>query len=123
MAETTVSKIAARQRFEDDRDELRLAKARDIIRKNSPAASAALHWRRDSPSRMVSTDGRFSVDKHGEGDAVRYTAKLQPNTIIGHRRFTLQQAQEDCCRHASPLPLEQPAINEPVEREPGSDDE
>lgn len=122
MAETlneTLSKRAAR---DDDTAEVRLAKARARIRKNFPDERAPLQWRRDSGTRLVSTCGRFAIEKHGEGDAARYTAKLQPHSIIGSRRYTVEQAKEDCNRHASPLPLEAP-ITAPVEREPGGDDE
>lgn len=122
---TTVSPAHAGRRYDEDIADVRLAKVREKIRRNFPDGRAALHWRHDSPTRLVSTCGRFSIDKHGEGDAQRYTAKLQPNTVIGHRRFTLEQAKEDCNRHASPLPLEEPppAQTPFVEREPGCDDE
>lgn len=126
MTETLNEILSKRRTLEDDTAEVQLAKARERIRKNFPDARAALQWRRDSPSRMVSSCGRFSIEKHGEGDAARYTAKLQPHSVIGVRRYTLDQAKEDCNRHASPLPLEAPkqaCLNEAVEREPGSDDE
>lgn len=126
MADTVADKAKARRFFDDEVAETRLAKAREKIRKNFPDGRAALHWRHDSPNRLVSTCARFSIDKHGEGDATRYTARLQPNTIIGHRRFTVEQAKEDCCRHASPLPLEPPPAQPElptIDREPGSDDE
>lgn len=117
---------AARRAADDDLADVRLAKARERIRANFPDGRAALHWRRDTPNRLVSTCGRFAVEKTGDGDAARYTAKLLPHSIIGNRRYTPDQAKEDCCRHASPLPLEQPkepVQAELVEREPGSDDE
>jgi hypothetical protein len=125
MAERIVSQAAQRRAYDDDLAEVRLAKARERIRKNFPDGRAPLHWRRDTPTRMVSSCGRFAIEKHGDGEAARYTAKLLPHSIIANRRYTLEQAKEDCNRHASPLPLEGggPAATEPVEREPGSDDE
>lgn len=122
MAET-LRELAARavqqRTLEEDLTEVRLAKARERIRKNFPNERAPLHWRKDSPTRLVSGCGRFAIEKHGEGDATRYTAKLLPSSIIGNRRYTLEEAKEDCCRHVSPLPLEAPV----TDREPGSDDE
>lgn len=125
MTETVSEKIAKRYSFEDDVAETRIAKARERIRKNFPDERAPLTWRRDSATRMVSGCGRFAIEKTGDGDAARYTAKLQPHTVIGHRRYTVEQAKEDCNRHASPLPLEppKPAQASLIEREPGSDDE
>jgi hypothetical protein len=122
MAETLNETLAKRSRAEDETAELRMFKVRERIRKNFPDERAALQWRRDSATRLVSTCGRFAIEKHGEGEAARYTAKLQPHSIIGNRRYTLEQAKEDCNSHASPLPLE-PPLTEAVEREPGSDDE
>jgi hypothetical protein len=124
MAET-LTPAAKRQLFDDETAELRLAKVRDRIRKNFPNERAALHWRRDTPTRLVSICGRFAIEKTGEGEALRYTAKLLPHSVIGNRRFSLEQAKEDCNSHASPLPLEpaQPELAPVVEREPGSDDE
>lgn len=110
-------------RQDDDTAEIKLAKMRARIRKNFPNPNAALQWRKVSASRIVSHCGRFAVDKHGEGDAVRYTAFLLPLTVIGARLFTSDAAKEVCNRHASPLPLESPQQAELVEREPGSDDE
>lgn len=126
MADAPVVDAAKnRRRYDDDTAELRIAKVRERIRKNFPNVRAALQWRRDSPTRMVSTCGRFAIEKVGEGDAARYTARLQPHTIIGARRYTAEQAKEDCNCHASPLPLEPPPQPELplVDREPGSDDE
>jgi hypothetical protein len=125
VGETVADTLARRRAFEDETSALRIARARERIRKNFPNERAPLQWRRDSPTRMVSTCGRFAIEKSGEGEAVRYTAKLQPHSIIGCRRFTVEQAKEDCDRHASPLPLESPGTPELplVEREPGSDDE
>lgn len=122
MADRPLSEVARQRAADDDQVEIRLAKARERIRKNFPTGRAALHWRRDTATRMVSSCGRFAIEKSGEGDAARYTAKLLPLSIIGNRRYTVEQAKEDCCRHASPLPLETP-VSEAVEREPGSDDE
>lgn len=126
--ERPLNHAAVRRAADDDLADLRMAKARERIRKNFPDDRAPLTWRRDTPTRLVSTCGRFAVEKTGEGDAARYTAKLLPHSVIGNRRYTPDQAKEDCCRHASPLPLEQP--KEPVQaelpavdREPGSDDE
>jgi hypothetical protein len=98
----------------DDGLDIKLAKLREKIRANFPDPRAPLQWRKDTDSRIVSTCGRFAIEKHGEGDAARYTAKLQPHTIIGHRRYTPEQAKEDCHRHASPLPLESPPSKEPA---------
>lgn len=118
---------AARRSYDDDMADLRMAKMRERIRRNFPDGRAALHWRRDTPTRLVSTCGRFAVEKTGDGDAARYTAKLLPHSIIGNRRYTPDQAKEDCNRHASPLPLEPtPPVQAElpaVDREPGSDDE
>jgi len=122
MAETLNETLAKRGAADDAMADARMQKARERIRKNFPDERAPLQWRRDSPTRMVSTCGRFAIEKHGEGDAARYTAKLQPHSVIGARRYTLEQAKGDCNNHASPLPLE-PRLNEAVEREPGSDDE
>lgn len=125
MTETLTQMLAKRAAFEDDRAETKIAKARERIRANFPDARAPLTWRRDSATRMVSTCGRFSVEKHGDGEAARYTAKTGL-TVIGHRRYTAEQAKDDCCRHVSPLPLEpeKPAQADILtEREPGSDDE
>lgn len=122
MAERPLSIAAARRAYEDELADARLAKARERVLKNCPNARAPLHWRRDSATRTVSNCGRFAIEKSGDGEAVRYTAKLLPHSIIGHRRYTFEQAQQDCYSHVSPLPLEAPP--EPViEREPGSDDE
>lgn len=123
MAETIVNQGAKRRAVEDDTADLRIAKARERIRKNFPDERAALQWRRDTDKRIVSTCGRFAIEKTGEGDAARYTAKQQPHSVIGVRRYTLEQAKEDCNRHASPLPLEASPAAPVVEREPGSDDE
>jgi hypothetical protein len=111
---------------DEDMAEIRLAKIRERIRKtNFPDPHAPLQWRKDSDTRLVSHCGRFAIEKHGEGDAVRYTAKLQPHSVIGARLFTADAAKEICNRHASPLPLEPPKQRElaGVEREPGCDDE
>lgn len=97
-----------RYRAEEEIAEARLAQVRARIRKYFPDERSPLQWRRDTPNRLLSTCGRFAIEKSGEGDAVRYDAKLKPSTIIGHRRYTLEQAKEDCNRHASPLPLEGP---------------
>lgn len=109
-------------RADDDMAEVKMAKIRERIRKNFPNAHAALQWRKQSNTRIVSHCDRFAIDRAGEGDAVRYTAILKPHSILAARLFTLEQAKEVCNRHASPLPLEpqQPAL---IEREPGSDDE
>lgn len=125
MAERPLSVANAILKAQEDTADVRLAKAREKIRKNFPNARAPLTWRKESATRIVSNCGRFAIDKHGEGEGVRYTARKMPHSIIGNRRFTLEQAKEDCCRHASPLPLEPPpaaAAAPVVEREPGSDD-
>ena len=88
-----------------------LEEVRAKIRKNFPDPRSPLQWRRDSPTRMVSTCGRFAIEKRGEGDAARYTAILQPRTPIGHRLYTVDAAKEVCSRHASPLPLEPTDVN------------
>lgn len=125
MADTPVITAAQQRRIDEDTIEAKLAKARAKIRANFPDERAPLTWRRDTPTRLVSTCGRFHIDKRGESDAARYTAVLRPTSIIGNRRYTIEQAKEDCNRHASPLPLE-PAQRELAavsDREPGSDDE
>jgi hypothetical protein len=101
----------------EDLLEHRLAEARKRIRRNFPKVTAALRWRKDSDKRLVSMCGRFSIERHGEGEKARYTAKIQPHSVIGVALASAQQAKEVCERHASPLPLEMP------EREPGCDDE
>lgn len=121
---TEVMTAAQQRRLDEDTVEAKLAKAREKIRANFPDARAPLTWRRDTPNRLVSTCGRFHIDKHGEGDAARYTAFLRPTSVIGNRRYTVDQAKEDCNRHASPLPLEpvQRELAPVTDREPGSDD-
>ncbi len=131
--------------LDDDLAELQLAKVRARIRRNFPNERAALQWRKEAFNRFVSTCARFAIERHGEGEAARFTAKLQPATVIGHRLYTIEAAKEVCERHASPLPLEAPAIDAgavgsgvpapiaapeasaevlPIrEREPGEDDE
>ena len=76
------------------------------IQKNFPKERAALRWRNVSDNLMVSMCDQFAVEKHGQGDAARYTAKIRPNTVIGHRLMTFEKAKELCEQHASPLPLE-----------------
>jgi hypothetical protein len=122
MAETLNETLAKRALSEDLSAEARMRAARERIRKNFPNERAALQWRRDSANRLISHCGKFAIEKSGSGDGVRYTAKLLPTSIIGSRRYTLEEAKQDCDSHASPLPLE-PPITETVEREPGSDDE
>jgi hypothetical protein len=121
MAECPVNSAAARRAYEDETAELRLAKTRARILKNYPPATAPLHWRRDSASRHVSSCGRFAIEKAGDGEAARYTAKLLPHTVLGLRCYTFDEAKERCNRHVSPLPLEASAPL--IEREPGCDDE
>ena len=101
--------VKARNRAEDDSAEIKLAKIRERIKKNFPNPRAALTWRRDSPTRTVSTCGRFAIEKHGEDDKARYTAKLQPHSVIGANLLSAEIAKEVCNRHASPLPLEDTA--------------
>jgi len=122
MAETLNETLAKRASAEDETAAARLAQAHARIRKNFPNERSPLQWRRDSANRLISHCGKFSIEKSGSGDGVRYTAKLLPNAVIGLRRYTLEEAKQDCDSHASPLPLE-PPITEAVEREPGSDDE
>ena len=111
-------------KLDEEAAETKLAKMRERIRRNFPDPRAPLQWRKDSETRLVSHCGRFAIEKHGEGDAVRYTAKLQPHSVIGVRLFTAESAKEVCNRHASPLPLDEPVQRELVtDREPGSDDE
>lgn len=121
-------------RQEDDTADIKMAKIRERIRRNFPNQHAALQWRKVSASRIVSHDKRFAVDKHGEGDAVRYSAILLPLTVLAARLFTSDAAKEVCNRHASPLPLEQGAPPTELdleleaetaarERVPGEDDE
>lgn len=116
---------AARRKFDEELAEARLAKVRERIRKNFPDERSPLTWRRDSATRLVSSCNRFAIEKTGDGEAARYTAKLLPASVIGNRRYTLEQAKADCEAQASPLPLEAPKpvpLIEAVEREPGSDD-
>lgn len=123
------------QAEEQSLEDLRIAKVRERIRRNMPTERAPLQWRQTG-KRMVSTDGRFAIEKEGKKDAARYTAKLlmiTGETVIGHRLFTYEAAKELCCNHASPLPLEpkndvspepKPAAGTHLrEREPGEDDE
>jgi hypothetical protein len=122
--ETVAEIIAKRNAAEDARLAHKLEKARERIRKNFPAERAPLQWRRVSENRLTSHCNRFSIERTGTGDAARYTAILEPASIIGARRYTVDEAKQDCNRHASPLPLEpEPSLTEAVEREPGSDDE
>ena len=123
MTDTPVTTAAEQRRFDEDRIEAKLAQARAKIRANFPNARSPLTWRRDSATRIISGCGRFHIDKHGEGEAARYTAVLRPASIIGNRRYTVDQAKEDCCNHASPLPLEPVQRELVTDREPGSDDE
>lgn len=99
--------MSKRTRAQDDAAEVELAKVRDRIRKNFPNPRAPLTWRKDSETRLVSSCGRFAIEKHGEGKEARYTAKRQPHTIIAYNRLTAEAAKEDCNRHASPLIQEQ----------------
>jgi hypothetical protein len=119
MADRPMSEGARRRAYDDDLAEIRLAKVRAKIQRNKPDGRAALHWRKESATRIVSGCGRFCVEQSGTGEGARYTAKLLPHSVIGNRRFTWEQAKEDCNAHASPLPLEAPV----KEREPGEDDE
>ena len=101
--------LARRGRAEDDLAEVRIQRVREKIRRNFPNPRAALQWRKDSDHRIVSTCGRFSIERHGDGDAARYTARLQPHSVIGVALLSPELAKEVCNRHASPLPLEDPA--------------
>lgn len=122
MAETLDD--AVKRRFHDDTmAEIKLNKVRERIRRNFPDIRAPLQWRRASATLMVSLCNRFAIEKVGEGEAARYNAKLLPNSVLGHRRYTLDLAKDDCNRHASPLPLEPPPQLPLIDREPGSDDE
>lgn len=103
------AEMKARRRAEDDVLEVRLAKIRERIKKNFPDPRAALTWRKDSNTRIVSTCGRFAIERHGEDGNARYTAKLQPHSVLGHSLLTAEQAKDVCNRHASPLPLEDSA--------------
>lgn len=76
------------------------------IRKNFPKERSPLRWRKVNDRRLVSACNRFVIERRGEGDAARYTAKLKPDTVIGHRLLTAEQAKTLCEQHASPLPLE-----------------
>ena len=76
------------------------------IRRNFPKERSPLHWRKVNNNRIVSTCDRFVIERRGDGDAARYTAKLKPDTVIGHRLMTAENAKELCEQHASPLPLE-----------------
>lgn len=100
--------------YNDDEAEIKLAKMRERIRKNFPNPRDPLRWRKDSDTRLVSTCGRFAIEKHGEGDATRYTAKRQPHAVLAHRLFTAEQAKEVCNRHASPLPLDDKPVQEDI---------
>jgi hypothetical protein len=115
--------VSKYSKLDEDLAEARIAKIRERIRQNFPNLRAPLQWRKDSESRLVSQCGRFAIEKSGHGDAVRYTAKVQPHAVIGVRLFTAEQAKEVCNRHASPLPLEPVQQELVTDREPGSDDE
>lgn len=92
----------------------RIQRVRDRIRRNFPKENAPLHWKKISESRIESTCGRFWVDKHGKGEAVRYTAMMKPLTPLGHRLMSAEQAKGICERHASPLDLPLPETKAPV---------
>ena len=101
-----------------------------IRRRNWPKARSPIIWRKVNEHTLMSHCGRFVIDRHGDGDAARFTAKLRPMTVIGHRCLTQDQAKQICEAHASPLPLEPPKTESPpppvegvIEREPGCDDE
>lgn len=101
--------LARPRRAQDDAAEIKIKRVREMIRKNFPNPRAALTWRKETDSRIVSTCGRFAIERHGEGDTARYTAKLQPHGVIGVSLHSADLAKEICNRHASPLPLEDPA--------------
>jgi len=111
-----------------ERRRLSFEEVRAKIQRNKPKERSPIIWRKVNEHSIVSHCGRFVIDRHGEGDAARFTAKLRPLTIIGHRCSTAEQAKQICEAHASPLPLEAPpaesAPQSPlVDREPGCDDE
>ncbi len=101
---------------------LTFEQVRAKIQRNKPKERAPLRWRKVNEHCIVSTCERFVIDRHGDGDAARFTAKLRPMTVIGHRCLTADQAKSICEAHASPLPLEEPPAPV-VDREPGCDDE
>lgn len=96
-----------------------------IRQRNCPTERSPLYWRKVADRLLRSHDNRFQVERRGEGDATRYFAFILPDTVIGYRLLSEDQAKQVCEYHASPLPLEPPKPAAPplVEREPGCDDE
>lgn len=76
------------------------------IRRNFPNERSPLRWGKVSDRIIRSSCKRFQVERRGEGDATRFYAFILPDTVIGHRLITPEQAKQICEQHASPLPLE-----------------
>ena len=113
-----------------------LEEVRARIRQNFPPERTALRWGKVTDRIIRSTCGRFQIEKRGDGEATRFYAFLRPDTVIGHRLMSAEQAKAVCEQHASPLPLEAPPATDapvplvgrvpgsiPPEREPGCDDD
>lgn len=96
-------------RIDESIADAKIQKLRERIRKNFPKERSPLRWKKVSESKIVSERGRFWIERHGEKDAARYTARMKPYTTIGHRLYSADEAKRLCEAHASPLPLETPA--------------
>lgn len=83
-----------------------LVALRHKIRRNFPNERSPLRWKKVSNTKIVSDDGHFLIEKTGDGDAARFTAKRLPKTILGSRLYTAEEAKTLCNKEASPLPLE-----------------
>jgi len=112
------------------------------IRRNFPKEHKPLLWQKVTDRIIRSACGRFQVEKRGDGPQSRYYAFIRPDTVIGYRMGTPEQAKEICDHHAAallkppPAPIHHAATDKapgdvvkapdnvfPVEREPGSDDD
>jgi hypothetical protein len=76
------------------------------IRYNFPRERSPLRWGKVSDRCIRSTCNRFQIERRGDGDAQRFYAFILPDTVIGHRLMSAEQARTICEQHASPLPLE-----------------
>ncbi len=85
---------------------LTMEQVRERIRRNFPKERSPLRWRKVSDRIIRSHDNRFQIERRGEDAATRYFAFILPDTVIGHRLLSAEQAKTICEQHASPLPLE-----------------
>ena len=92
---------------DDEAADRAIAEARERIRRNFPRVHAPLNWRRVSKNTLsaVGHGKTYYVDRSGEGDATRYRARIHPQTVLGDRLMTAEQAKDLCERDASPLDL------------------